>query len=130
MIRGISCLQFCKKSADHKEGNTCSMVPINLFCKILSYCKYHRYQSIHIERECLAVFTFAKLGCFVRQIWFFYFFTTQILGAVAADLLYKSVQGPRNFNKGRAIALFCPLFTYLGYDIIVRCFMFWLVKTC
>ena len=28
MIWGISCLQFCKKSADHKEGNTCSEVPI------------------------------------------------------------------------------------------------------
>ena len=28
----------------------------------------HRDRSIHIERECLAVFTFAKLGCFVRQI--------------------------------------------------------------
>ena len=27
MIWGISCLQFCKKSADHKEGNTCSEVP-------------------------------------------------------------------------------------------------------
>ena len=28
MIWGISCLQFCKKSADHKEGNTCSEVPM------------------------------------------------------------------------------------------------------
>ena len=28
MIWGISCLQFCKKSADHKEGNTCSDVPL------------------------------------------------------------------------------------------------------
>jgi len=54
----------------------------------------HRDRSIHIERECLAVSTFAKLGYFVRQICFFYyFFTTQILGAVAADLLYKSVLG-------------------------------------
>ena len=26
MIWGISCRQFCKKSADHKEGNTCSEV--------------------------------------------------------------------------------------------------------
>ena len=51
----------------------------------------HRDYSIHIERECLAVSTFAKLGYFVRQ--FFYFFTTPILGAVAADLLYKSVPG-------------------------------------
>ena len=46
----------------------------------------HRDRSIHIKREYLAVFTFAKLGCFVRQICFYYFFTTQILGAVAADL--------------------------------------------
>ena len=30
MIWGISCLQFCKKSADHKEGNTCSEVPITI----------------------------------------------------------------------------------------------------
>ena len=29
MIWGIYCLQFCKKSADHKEGNTCSEVPID-----------------------------------------------------------------------------------------------------
>ena len=36
-------------------------------------------------------FTFAKIGCFVKQ--FFQFFTTQNLGAVAADLLYKSVAG-------------------------------------
>ena len=28
MIWGISCLQFYKKSADHKEGNSCSDVPI------------------------------------------------------------------------------------------------------
>ena len=28
MIWGISCLHFCKKSADHKEGNACSEVPI------------------------------------------------------------------------------------------------------
>ena len=28
MIWGISCLQFCKKTADHKEGNTCSKLPI------------------------------------------------------------------------------------------------------
>ena len=32
-----------------------------------------RVRSIHIERECLAVFTFAKLGCFVRQICFLLF---------------------------------------------------------
>ena len=31
----------------------------------------HRDRSLHIERECLAVFTFAKLGCFVKQICFF-----------------------------------------------------------
>ena len=31
MIWGISCLQFCKKSADHKEGNTCSEVPIEVY---------------------------------------------------------------------------------------------------
>ena len=60
----------------------------------------HRDHSIHIERECLAVFTFAKPGCFVRQIWFFYyFFITQILWSVAADLLYKSVPG------------LCPIFS-------------------
>ena len=53
----------------------------------------HRDRSIYIERECLAVSTFARLGYFVRQICFYYFFTTQILGAVAADLLYKSVLG-------------------------------------
>ena len=41
----------------------------------------------HIERECLAFFTFAKLGCFVKQ-FLYHFSTTQILGAVAADLLY------------------------------------------
>ena len=31
-------------------------------------------------------FIFAKLGCFVKQK-YFYFFTTQNLGAVAANLL-------------------------------------------
>ena len=30
MIWGISCRQFCKKSADHKEGNTCSEVPVQI----------------------------------------------------------------------------------------------------
>ena len=41
-------------------------------------------------------YTFAKIGCFVKQNktkTYFYFFTTQNLGAVAADLLYKSVLG-------------------------------------
>ena len=33
------------------------------------------------------------LGCFVKQFFNYYFFTTQILGAVAADLLYKSMLG-------------------------------------
>ena len=56
-------------------------------------CCRHRDCSIHIERECSAVSTFAKRGYFVRQICFYYFFTTQILVAVAADLLYKSVMG-------------------------------------
>ena len=36
-------------------------------------------------------FTFAKLGCFVKK--YFYFFNAQNLGAVAADLLYKSMSG-------------------------------------
>ena len=53
----------------------------------------HRDRCRHIERECLAVSTLAKLGCFVRQIFFYYFFTAQILGAVAADLLHKYVPG-------------------------------------
>ena len=37
---------------------------------MMGLLKYHRDHSIHIERECLAVSTFAKLGCFVRQICF------------------------------------------------------------
>ena len=42
MIWGISCLHFCKKSADHNEGNTCSEVPIQS-----ALCRGHskRYQS-------------------------------------------------------------------------------------
>ena len=47
--------------------------------------------SIHKDIECLAVFTFTKLGCFVNKPKYFYFFTTQNLGVVPADLLYKSV---------------------------------------
>ena len=50
----------------------CSLKTISLaqvydtfWCKIM--LKYHRDRSIHIERECLAVFTFANLGCFVKQ---------------------------------------------------------------
>ena len=39
-------------------------------------------------------FTFPKLGCKTKQNKnIFYFFTTQKLGAVAADLLHKSVLG-------------------------------------
>ena len=41
----------------------------------------------------LVCFTFAKLGSFVKPKNIFYFFTTQYLGAVAADLLYKPVPG-------------------------------------
>ena len=47
---------------------------------------------VYTERVYLADFIFAKLGCFVKQ-FFYNFFTTQILGAVAVDLLYKSVLG-------------------------------------
>ena len=65
-------------------------IPTNVL--VISIC--HRYRCIHIERECLAVSTFAKLGYFVSIKLFFYcFFTTQILGAVAAELLYKSMPG-------------------------------------
>ena len=42
MIWGISCLQFCKKSADHKEGNTCSEVPIKVFCNSIGWVKSAR----------------------------------------------------------------------------------------
>ena len=53
--------------------------------------KLHRDRSKTIENGC---FTIAKLGCLVKQNKkYFYFFTTQNLGAVAADLLYKSVPG-------------------------------------
>ena len=38
-------------------------------------------------------FTFAKLGCFVKQTKNIFFFTAQNLGTVAADLLYRSVPG-------------------------------------
>ena len=39
-------------------------------------------------------FTFAKLGCFVKlNKKYFYFVTTQKVGVVAADLVYKSVSG-------------------------------------
>ena len=41
----------------------------------------------------MAVFTFAKLGCFVKQTKIFFFLTVKNLGAVAADLLYKPVPG-------------------------------------
>ena len=40
MIWGISCLQFCEKSADHKEGNTCSEVPIE---------RTNRFQKLHAQ---------------------------------------------------------------------------------
>ena len=44
MIWGISCLQFCKKSADHKEGNTCSEVPI-INCMAFNFTQLsaHKY---------------------------------------------------------------------------------------
>ena len=45
----------------------------------------HRNRGIHIERECLAVLWNKQK--------YFYFFTSQIFGAVAADLLYKSLPG-------------------------------------
>ena len=50
----------------------------------------HIDHSIHIERECWTVL----LVLFVKQTkYIFYLSTTQNLGAVAADLLYKSVPG-------------------------------------
>ena len=45
MIWGNSCLQFCKKSADHKEGNTCSEVPIGQFLKVLGVKFYYKSSS-------------------------------------------------------------------------------------
>ena len=46
----------------------------------------HRDCSIHIERECLVLSIFAKLGYFVRQICF-------LLFLYYSDLLYKSMPG-------------------------------------
>ena len=43
MIWGISCLQFCKKTADHKEGNTCSELPIIGETTILSVDLKNRF---------------------------------------------------------------------------------------
>ena len=40
MIWGISCLQFCKKSADHKEGNTCSEVPIDTVSNLVFWSRF------------------------------------------------------------------------------------------
>ena len=42
----------------------------------------HR-DGVYTERECLAVFTFARLGCLLNQQNYFYFFTIQNLVAVA-----------------------------------------------
>ena len=36
-------------------------------------------------------FTFAKLGCFVKQTKNIFFFTSQNLGVVASDLIFTSV---------------------------------------
>ena len=53
--------------------------------------KLHRDRIKTIENGC---FTIYKLGCLVKQNKkYFYFFTTQNLGAVAADLLYKFMPG-------------------------------------
>ena len=52
--------------------------------------RMHRDCSIHIERECLAVLLLPRLE-FCKTKKYFYFFITQNFGAVAADLLFKSV---------------------------------------
>ena len=53
----------------------------------------HRDYNIHIERECLAVLLLLILAVLYNKNEYVYFFTTQNLGAVAADLLYKNVTG-------------------------------------
>ena len=47
----------------HKTGVSTSSYLIPQECKWPN----RRDHSIHIERECLAVFTIAKLGCSVKQ---------------------------------------------------------------
>ena len=51
MIWGISCLQFCKKSADHKEGNTCSEVErvgVLYFC-LHAVARFHHFHHRILE---------------------------------------------------------------------------------
>ena len=65
------------------------LITIRLFLMIIDGDR-----SIHIERECLGCFYFCKAWLFCKTSKkYFYFFTTQNIGAVAADLLYKSVLG-------------------------------------
>ena len=62
--------------------------------RCLWLAKYRKYRLYYTHREKIfGCFSFAKLGCFVKQNKYFYFFTSQNLCAVAADLLYKSVLG-------------------------------------
>ena len=58
-----------------------------------SICWSHRDCSIHIERECLDVLLLLSLAVLQNKQKIFLFLYYSNLGAVAADLLYKSVLG-------------------------------------
>ena len=63
-------------------------------------------------------FTFPKLSCFVKQK-IFYFFTTQNLGAVAADLLYKSALGLCLITSRATRYLTFPLYVYTRISMVI-----------
>ena len=59
----------------------------------------HRNRGINIEREDVwLLLLLLSLAVMKNKIIIFNFFTTQILGAVAADFLYKSVPGLHSFS--------------------------------
>ena len=74
------CETIEQRFVQQKEQNGCPKITLD-----------HRDRSIHIERDGLAVLLLLSLAVLKKN--YHYFFTNQILGAVAADLLYKSMPG-------------------------------------
>ena len=91
----LSSLSHAGSSHSQKSLATKSPITVSFTVAMSSFLfqvgLIHRYCSVHIEWKCLAILLLLSF-CETKQN-IFYFFTTQNLGAVATDLLYKSVLG-------------------------------------
>ena len=90
-----------------------------LFFVGLYFRSQPRDRSIHIERECLAVFTFAKLGCFVKQNFILLFLYYSAKGGPKQHSFSMCILRSLWYRGGIWYTIYQILYYHILYGILV-----------